>query len=308
MSRKLIGQASVYKVVLPGADALETHLATLPFEELTAHAPYGSGFINVQPFGELVARIEGGYVFALRYDEKIVPGAVVKTELAKRAESFEQHEGYKPGRKVLRELRELVIAELTAKALTKTKVVNCYYNTADQLLVLPTIARKLKDVVMRQLVRAVESMKSTTIHVSTAKGSLTTRLFNYMGNDNVDAFGDFMLGERVILVGELGKSSFDLQDLTDAARGLLEAIGSGGQVSELSLFLNGVSFRITQDFLLKGIVFAESESDEQDQRDAVEMFAHEASVQLLLVSTVINALCKLFDYTPAVPADDADLV
>lgn len=307
MARKLINQASAYKVVLPGADALTEHLSTVPFEELLPHIPFGSGFVAAPGTTELVVTFTGGYVFSLRYDEKIVPGAVVKAELAKSAAKFEEWEGYKPGRKVLRELRERVVAELTAKALTKTKVVNCYYNTAEQLLILPTISRKLKDTVMRQLVRAVESMKSTTINVSTAKGSLTTRLFNYIARQDVDAFGEFTVGERVILIGEQGKSSFDLDALTNASAGLMEAISSGGQVSELALKLNGVNFRLSQDFLLKGVVF-DDQPDEDENRDASENFAHEASVQLLQVSTVINGLCKLFDYTPAIKSEEDDLV
>jgi len=307
MPLKLINQVSAYKVVLPAIDALAEHLATLPFEELPAHAPFGSGFVNVQNCSDLVIGIPGGYVFALRYDEKIVPGAVVKTELAKRAALFEECEGRKPSRKEQREMRELVIASLTAKALTKTKVVNCYYNEADQLLILPTIARKLKDVVLRQLVRAVESMKSTTINVSTAKASLTTRLNTYLADYDVDAFGEFSIGERVVLIGEMGKSSFDLHDLTNAARGIHEAMDAGGQVSEIALTLNGVSFRLTQDFLLKGIVFAEAE-DQDDERDTDEQFEHEAGVQMFIVSAVIRELCRMFDYTPAVPTDEDDLV
>ncbi len=302
MSLKLIKQVSAYKMVLPDADAMEGHLATVPHEELTPSAAHGSGFVKLDTHGEYVVRFLGGYAFALRYDEKVVPGSVVKDELKKAAVQFEEVEGYKPGRKMLRELREIVVAQLCAKALVRSKTVICYYNVVEQLLIVPTIARKLKDNITAQLVRAGESIKSTTINVSTAKASLTTRLTDFMVSTNVDAFENFEVGNRVILVGPFGKSSFDLENLTDASHGIEEAIGSGGQVSEIELRFKGTTFRLTQDFLLKGIQFDEQEDTEED--DPAALFEHEAGVQVLLVSAIIEELCRMFDYTPSV--DEAD--
>lgn len=309
MSLKLIKQASAYKVELPNAAATATHLSTLPFEELAPSMPAGSGFVKIASHNEYVVSFEGGYAFALRYAEKVVPGSVVKDELEKRATHFGEVEGYKPGRKMLRELRELVVAELNATALVRTKTVNCYYHVADQLLILPTISRKLKDAVMNQLVRAIESVKSTTIHVSTAKGSLTTRLQAHLDGSGWP-FDEFGVGDRLILVGPGGKSSFDLENLDHANAGIKEAIDSGAQVSEIELALLGVTFRLSQDFLLKGITFGDEafEYDAADM-DADQVFEHEASVQLLFVSKIINRLCDLFDYVPTIKDDESsDLV
>lgn len=308
MGLKLIKQASAYKVELPAADAMAAHLANLPFEELASSMASGSGFVKITTHNAYTATFEGGFAFALRYAEKIVPGSVVKDELAKRAAHFEEVEGYKPGRKMLRELRELVVAELNATALVRTKTVNCYYHVADQLLILPTISRKLKDAVMNQLVRAVESIKSTTIHVSTAKGSLTNRLENHLQDPTADPFDEFSVGDRLILVGPSGKSSFDLENLDSASVGIGEAIAAGAQVSEIELALNGVTFRLTQDFLLKGITFGDEafEYDAADM-DADQVFEHEASVQLLFVSKIIAALCSMFGYSPAIKDEGDDL-
>ena len=308
MSLKLIKQASVYKVVLPTMDAMVEHLATIPHTDLTPSAASGSGFVKLASHGDYCAPFHGGYAFALRYDEKIVPGSVVKDELAKWIERFKEREGYTPGRKEQRDMREQVVAGLNAVALVRSKTVTCYYHEESQLLIVPTISRKLKDAVMGQLVRAVESMKSTTIHVSTAKGSLTSRLVSHMA-DTSAAFDNFDVGDRVSIVGPNGKSTFDMTDLTDAADGIDEAFAAGGQVSELGLLLNGVDFRLTQDFLLKGIVFGEAEgADDAGEGfdDPAAEFEHEAGVQVLLVTQIITALCCLFDYTPVIKTEEND--
>jgi len=308
MALKLIKQASAYKVELPAADALAAHLAALPFEELAPSMASGSGFVGVGTNADYTVTFEGGYVFALRYAEKIVPGSVVKEELEKWVARFKEREGYTPGRKERRDMQEQVVAKLNATALIRNKTVNCYYHVADQLLILPTISRKLKDAIMGQLVRAVESMKSTTIHVSTAKGSLTTRLENHLADPTDDPFGEFSVGDRLILVGPSGKSAFDLENLDAATSGIKEAIAAGAQVSEIELELSGVTFRLSQDFLLKGITFGDEafEYDAADM-DADQVFEHEAGVQLLFVSKIIASLCDLFGYKPALETDDEDL-
>jgi recombination associated protein RdgC len=308
MSLKFIKQVSPYKVVLPAMEAMAEHLQTLPHTDLTPAMASGSGFVKMEVSGDYVAPFHGGYAFALRYDEKVVPGSVVKDELAKWVERFKEREGYTPGRKEQRGMREQVVASLNAVALVRSKTVVCYYRPAEQLLIVPTISRKLKDTIMGQLVRAVESMKSTTIHVSTAKGSLTARLVSHMA-DTSEAFENFDVGDRVVIVGPNGKSSFDMTDLTDAADGINEAFTAGGQVSEIGLLFSGVDFRLTQDFLLKGVVFTDDGQEQLDlEEDHAAQFEHEAGVQTLLVSRIVTALCEMFDYTPKIEESDDELV
>lgn len=307
MGLKLIPNAAVYHVQLPPAADLEKHLSNLPFVELESQQPHGSGFIAVEPSTNLVYEFKGGYAFALRYDQKILPGSVVKAELKKWIADFEDREGYKPGRKVIVEGREIVTARLTARALTKTKVITCMYDQERKYLYVPVLSSTLRGMVMSQLVRAVESVKTQTIHVSEAKGSLTLRLINDVtGNDEQGMpFGDFEVGGKVVLVGPESKITFDLSDgPTAAENGIMEATGAGAQVTEIALYHNGVRFRLTHDFLLKGIKFIDGSIDYEQDSDPFYTFEQEAASQLLLVSSVVDALCTLFEYKPESDEDD----
>ena len=311
MGLKLIPCAAVYHIQLPSAEAMNEHLAKVPFEELQSHQPAGSGFVTVEPGEELTYVFTGGFAFSLRMDEKIVPASVVRTELKKRIAVFEEHEGYKPGRKVIVELRERVVAELVSRALVKTKIVTCLYDTKRKYLYVPALASGVRERVMTQLIRAVESIKSQTIHVSEAKGSLTTRLLDDInGNDeNGMPFGDFEVGGKVVMVGPESKITFDLSDgVHAAARGITETAATGAQVTEIALTHSGVKFRLTHDFLLKGIKFTDGSIDYEPDSDPRYTFEQEAAIQLLLVGNVVDALCNLFDYKPEIAEDDgADL-
>lgn len=307
MGLKLIPNAAVYHVQLPPAADLEKHLADLPFVELESHQPQGSGFVAVEPSTNFVYEFKGGLAFSLRYDQKILPGSVIKAELKKWIAEFEEREGYKPGRKVIVEGREIVTARLTARALTKTKIITCLYDTERKYLYVPVLSSTLRGMVMSQLVRAVESVKSQTIHVSEAKGSLTNRLVDdVLGNDERGMpFGEFEVGGKVVMVGPESKITFDLSDGPIAAeQGILEAVKSGSQVTEIALINNGVRFRLTHDFLLKGIKFLDGTIDYEEDGDPFYTFEQEAAIQLLLVSSIVDALCALFDYKPKSDEDD----
>lgn len=288
---KLIPAARLYTVVLPEADAMAKHLATVPHVDLEPHLPMGSGFVPV--YGEsLVHTFAGGYAFALRYDEKVVPKSAVVEEVKKRATAFEDAFGYVPGRKALREIRENVMSDLCAKALTRSKTTICYYNTTEEILVIPTTSRKLCDTITGQMVRAVESVKSSTIHVAGVKNGITGKLLVEL--TECDGFGEFEVGGRCKLVGVDGdKFSFDLAHLDSAREGILEALGKGSKVVEIAMSFSGVSFRLVDDFSLKGIAFEGIEpSEDEDQ------FAYEASAQLLMLSAVVKELCQMFGYKP----------
>lgn len=309
MARKLIPCASAYKAVLPTAPGiLSAHLESIRHTELAPHQPKGSGFVPTEPHGALVVPFTGGLAFSLRYDEKIVPGSVVKAELKKRVAEFYVRMGYRLGRKEQKEMREQIAVELCARALVRTKIITAFYDTKRELLILPTTSKKLKNEFMGQLVRAVDSLKTTTINVSEAKGSLTTRLRNHLANESGEystdwPFDEFGVGSKVILVGPGGKSSFDLDDLTNAMQGVNEAIAAGAQVSEIALTSGETQFRLSQDFMLKGIQLPVDESEPAEGEIAA--FEQEAAVQLLIVANIVDDLCTLFDYKA--PESDADL-
>ena len=304
MALKLIPQAVAYKMVLPeSADALAAHLKPFEFKEIKAHEARSIGFTEVQ--GELVFPFPGGYAFALRIDAKVVPGSLVKAEVARAADFFEECEGYRPGRKVMREFKERVIGELTAKALTSTKTVYALYHLASQTLIVPNTSERVRGDLTGLLLRAVESIKVTTIYLSSAKASLTNRLeLTLNGFD--DQFGEFQSGNKVVLVGPNGKSAFDLAgDLDNASAGVREAIAGGALVKEIALSKGDtLHFRLTQDFALKGITFGESEPEEgyDDQRTAFEM---EAAKQTTEVVALVDDLCALFGYTPKFEGEEA---
>jgi recombination associated protein RdgC len=250
----------------------------------------------------LVETFAGGFAFKLRYDEKIIPASVT-TEMANaRIAEVEEREGRRlPGKERAR-IRDEVFFELLPRALVQTKRITCFYRPENNLLIVPTTSKKLADIVTSRLIKAVGSIKATTIYISDIKCGLTAKLRDYI-EDNQESFADFTVGGKVKLKNEETKKTaqFKLDEITEARDGIIESIKSGANVVELELCTDDSWFRIDEKFTLKGVELM-SDSEEVNFDSELDHFQHEASVQVLFVADVVNKLCKLFEYKE--PAQD----
>lgn len=300
---KLIRNAIVYSVELPSADNLRTNLESMPFVECLGTQPASSGFVDVDPMGELVAQFEGGYAFAMRHDAKVVPSSAVNAEVKKRAAVQEERQGFKCGRMQTKEIKEGVVNEFTARALVRSATVICFYDSKNKFLIVPTSSANVADLVIRNLIHATGSIKSSTIHISDLKGGLTTRLKAWIEGD-LAAFGDFEPCDSVTLKREKEKISIARQSLDNSEKAIIEAMAAGFSVEQMRFNYKGTyTFGLTDSFRIKSIDDEIRIPEENEtQQDA---FLHEAAVQMLSLSTVLTSLCDLFGYQPPVEEKEA---
>lgn len=308
---KLIKAATTYRAHLPQAlENLEDHLGTKPFVELGTYDFAGAGFVPpVEGQPDLVMPFHGGYAFAVRYDEKIVPASVTSAEAKKAVAAEEEECGFRLGKKRRQEIRESTFQNLVARALTRSKVIQCYVVPTDNLLIVPTTSKKLADTVTSELVRVMGSLKATTIYVSEAKASLTTRLSSYLAHDYEDQpFGNFEVGSKCKLRSSDGRRfSFDLgADLIEANDGIQEAVRGGCLIEEIELLDGDMSFRFTADFKLKGIDLGAEPSKADEFDDALEHWKHEAGIQVNAVHRIVTEVCALLDYKEPVPTEGTE--
>lgn len=319
---KLITNAIVFAAELPSLDLMLGHLAEIPFEPIGEVFRSRAGFIPNSITGELVTPIEGGFSFTVRHDEKILPTASVRQAIneAIDAEESELERSLDDDERGI--VSEATVTRLIANALIKTTVVHCFYSIADQYLIIPTTGKPLAQTVMGLLIKAVGSVKTATIHVDNIKGGLTTRLKNFLGDEDFppqeDAFEGFKLGDTCNMKHKSDKANFNMGDLTQAKQGLIEALKGDMEVELMELVHEGVCFKLTHDFKLRAIAYhGELTAEEEEQREDADMaflWRLEAATQLLQLVATIKALCELFEYkrpelvAAVIPAKDADAV
>jgi recombination associated protein RdgC len=303
----LFKNACVFSAELPAIDMMVNHLAEIPFEPIGETFVSRAGFILNSATAELVTPIEGGYSFSVRLDEKLLPKSAVKRAINDAIQSYADDNELDIAdldEDLIGLLSEQTMTKLIANALIKTSIVHCFYSEAAQYLIVPTTSKPLAQTVMSLLIKAVGSVKTSTIHVSNIKGGLTMRLKNFLGVDgepgDEEAFSGFKLGASCLLKAKADRAKFDMADLTSARAGLVESLDGDMEVELMELIHAGVAFKLTHDFKLRGIQFLNelSEEEEQQLEEADSAFAWRliAATQLLQVVALIEAICALFEY------------
>ncbi|MDO9190277.1 MAG: recombination-associated protein RdgC, partial [Sulfurimicrobium sp.] len=135
-------------------DKLEEALASMAFR------PCGN--MDMQSRGWLAPRGEGGalvhvlkeqMLIALGVEQKLLPSAVINQYAQERAEEIEEQQGYKPGRKQLREIRERVAEELLPRAFARRRKTYAWIDPAGGWLVIDAASPAKADELVEALLK-----------------------------------------------------------------------------------------------------------------------------------------------------------
>lgn len=295
---KLIKNAIVYRASLPDAKALAMHLAEKPFTPVLESHQSSCGFIQHPTTKDLVSQFPGGYAFRMRLDAKPISKRAIDLATWEKVQAQQEELGRELVREEVDAIKVALVEEAVKTTLPERAELDAYYHIESRTLLVPTTSKDMASRMLFMLIEACGAVETSTIHVSNIKGGLTTRLQDYFGNDNSEAFDGFKLGDSVVMKGKQGRASFDLDNLDHARAGLLEALKAEMQAERLELcHADTVNFKLTKDFHLRGISFIADESAEEvDIEDATELWQHHAGMQVLLLVATVQALCDLFGY------------
>ena len=117
-------------------ERLEEQLAKKPFHPCGSQDMESRGWLS--PLGnEVLAHAVGGqWLVCLGFEHRLLPSAVVKQEADERAEELAEQQGFKLGRKQLKELREQVTQELMPRAFTRRRRVFAWIDPVGGWLVI----------------------------------------------------------------------------------------------------------------------------------------------------------------------------
>ena len=131
----LAKNATIFRITGP-VSGLDEALKARPFMDLTPGMASGSGFVIASPDYGTFTRKAGDFTeFRLRTDTKILPASVVNDATAEKAKEVEAMQGYKPGRKQTKEIKEAVTLELLASAFVKTHITRGWFDSTGWLVI-----------------------------------------------------------------------------------------------------------------------------------------------------------------------------
>ncbi|MFL1483407.1 recombination-associated protein RdgC [Marinobacter sp. LN3S78] len=276
-------------------EELEEKLAADAFKPCGPQETTRHGWVS--PLGknsEMLVHSAGGYhLVALRKEEKLLPGPVVKELVEEKAEAIEQEQGRKLRKKEKDELKEEVMLEMLPRAFSRNRRSYAYLAPADGVLVVDAGSAKQAEDLASALRQSLGSLPVRPPALEQAPA------FTFTGwlNESIDLPGSIELGTECELKdpsedgGVVRCKGLDLR--ADEIQNHLE---TGMQVTKLSLTWDeNVSFVLDEEFGIRRLKFGETlqeKLDEVDSDDSAAKFDAAFSLMTLELARLIPGLLE----------------
>jgi recombination associated protein RdgC len=241
----------IYRLPAPWAmtaEQLAGFLAPRAFTPCTSIELQSQGWIPPRPNGSLVHEVNRQLLLTLATEKKLLPSSVINQVAKARAAEQEEQQGFRPGRKQMKELKEQAADELLPRAFSIQSTTRVWIDPVNGWLVIDTSSASRAEDVIRFLLKAVERFPLDTLRVAQSPVSAMTE---YLLAD--EAPGGFTVDQDTELraTGE-GKATVRYVRHTLEAADVRRHIEGGKQCTRLAMtWADRVSFVLTESLTVK---------------------------------------------------------
>lgn len=251
------------------ADDVEAGLARHAFFPGTSLEMQTQGWASPRENGPLVHRVGKQMLLTLRTEKKLLPTTVVNQVTRARAAELEEQQGFKPGRKQLKELKEQITEELLPRAFSIRRDTRVWIDPENGWLAIDAAAQAKADEVRTMLFKALDPLPLVNLHVNQSPVAAMT---DWLAGD---APGGFTIDQEIEL-----QSSSESKATVRYVRHPLDAdelgrhIAAGKRCTRLALTWDDrVSFVLTDSLVIKRVApldvikeQADGTSSDEDER------------------------------------------
>lgn len=268
------------------AEQLKASLAKRSFKPCRSTELVSMGWVPPIDGGDLVRVVDGQMLIALCVEKRLLPGKVVNAATKERAAEIETQQGYKPGRKQLREIKEQIIDELLPKAFCTREVTRVWIDPAHQWLVVDAASATKVDMVRGELFRSIDGLQVVNLQVNVAPVAAMT---NWLTADEAPA--SFTIDENAELRGS-GERKASVRIANQALEGseLQPHLAAGKRCVKLAMTWNDrISFALHEDLSVRRVkpldVLKESKDADIDQAERLD-------ADFTLMAGELSSLCE----------------
>nr|WP_321302644.1 recombination-associated protein RdgC [Alcaligenes faecalis] len=159
------------------AQELAEMLAKHQFAPGGSQEPFSQGWAAVREGGPLVHEVNGQFLIRHRAEKKLLPSAVVNQAAREKARDIEEQQGYKPGRKQMKEIKEQIIIDLMPRSHAVQRDTMVWIDTRNHWFVIDTPAVAKSDEVLGLFAKSVEPFPVQALYTECSPaGAMTTWL------------------------------------------------------------------------------------------------------------------------------------
>lgn len=269
-------------------DALEKALATKPFHPCPSNVGQSVGFVQHGEERSYAVQIGGHYLLKLLTETKILPGKAINLHAQKLAKAFEEREGFPPGRKEMREIKEEALHELLPKAPVVQAETPIWIHPESGIVGIEVSSQKKGDDAVQVLLRAYEKLPLKPFATNVSPASWMVQLLLDKGTASFSVDDGCTLQDP-----DGGTVSYKGLTLSDAAlsQQVRSHIAEGKQATQLAMtWDHRISFVLTAKMEIKRIAFLEGADESEDEEDATGLFLLQAANIAQMIGGLADAM------------------
>jgi recombination associated protein RdgC len=222
--------------------------------------------------GDLVFSVARQQLIALGVEQKLLPMSVVRQYAAAKLEQIAAAQGYKPGRKQVREVIEQVEAELLPRAFVKRGLTYVWIDPVNRWLLVDASSSTRADEVMEQLKLSLGELPVTLVKTQLAPATAMTQWLaagHAPGSFSIDRDCELQAAAEERAAVRYVRHNLDSDEVRSH-------IAGGKSATRLALTWNDrVSFVLTEQLQIKKLAFLDmlKEDAERQAENADDLFA-----------------------------------
>ncbi|PUA17950.1 recombination-associated protein RdgC [Glaciimonas sp. PCH181] len=254
----------IYRIPAPWAissEQLEGFLSKQAFAECSSLEMQSQGWVSPRDNGMLVHTVNRQIILALGTEKKLLPATVINQVTKARAAEIEEQQGFAPGRKQLKDLKEQITDELLPRAFSIRRTTWVWIDPLNGWLVVDASSPAKAEEVLKLLLGSVDKLQVSglrTVH------SPLTSMTDWLVADEAPSGFTVDQDTELRANGE-GKATVRYVRHTLEADDVRRHIAAGKQCTRLAMtWADRISFVLTEGLAIKRIAPLDVIKEEND--------------------------------------------
>ena len=243
----------IYRLPAPWAftpEQLEAALQPQSFVPASSNELLRQGWDSPRGNGSLVHTVNKQMLIVLGTEKKLLPGSVINQVAKAKAAELEEQQGFPPGKKAMKELKERVADELLPRAFSIRSNVWTWIDPVNGWLVVDAASPAKADDVVKMLLKAVDKMPLESLRVQRSPVSVMT---GWLEADEAPYGFTIDQDTELRATGE-SKAAVRYVKHTLEPDDIRRHIAAGKQCTRLAMTWNDrISFVLTESLAIKGV-------------------------------------------------------
>lgn len=244
------------------AAALEQKLALKQLQPCTGLEKQSRGWVSCRG-DQLVHAANQHILFALGVEQKLLPASIINRFSKERVADIEAQQGYKVGRKELKEIKEAVTEELLPRAFAIQRTTFAWLDLPNGRLIIDAASQAKADELLQHLNKSLDDLPVKSLQTAIAPVAAMT---DWLAGETAPA--GFTIDRELELraTGE-GKSTVRYGNHALEGQEILAHIKAGKRATRLGMtWSDRISFVLTEQLQIKRLEFLDMIKEESNSQ------------------------------------------